>query len=296
MKTQYRAEHFFDPGSEELRYLPEGPRVMQNYPGGVHVLGWVAIQHGKDRPDGSINLLDLQTGKNTSIPVAGRPGFFAETAKPGIVLAGIDRRLALVDLISGKLEETGIEVTDDERVIINDGLAVEGGVLFGTKHLEFNLTIAALYFYNSARRSVHTVIAGQLCSNGKYLRRDVGGATLIDIDSTPKTIGRYRLDATLENVLEQSLVVPPDSLPAYPDGLRHSPDGENIVVAFFNPEPISDGVAQQFRLSDGAVLSEWTIPDSPRVTCPEFVKLDGKVKVVFTTATEGMPATTRQIA
>jgi len=296
MKTQYRAEHFFDPGSEELRYLPEGPRVMQNYPRGGFVLGWVAIQHGKDRTDGSINLLDLETGRNTSVPVAGRPGFFAETTVPGVVLAGIDRRLALVDLVTGRLEETGIEVTSDERVIINDGLAVDGGVLFGTKHLEFNLPIAALYFYNSGARTCHTLIPGQVCSNGKYLRRDATGATLIDIDSTPKTIGRYQLDATLERVIEQSLVVPPESLPAYPDGLRHSFDGESVVVAFYNPESISDGVAQQFRLSDGAVLNEWIIPGSPRVTCPEFVKIDGKVKIVFTTATEGMPVGMRELA
>jgi sugar lactone lactonase YvrE len=296
MMNRFVAEHFFDPGSEELRYLPEGPRVLQNYPGGGAILGWVAIQHGADRQEGSVNLLDLKSGRNTSVPIAGRPGFFAETTRPGVLLVGMERRLVYFDLLSGRLEETGIEVSDHERIIINDGLAVEGGVLFGTKHLDFNQPIAALYFYDSAKHSVHTVMGGQLCSNGKYLRRDSDGATLIDIDSIPKTIGRYRLDASLKQVLEQSLVVPPDSHPGFPDGLRPAADGECVVVAFFNTEAVADGAARQIRLRDGAVLSEWKIPGSPRVTCPEFVELDGKVKVVFTTATEGMPADIRRIA
>ena len=81
MTTHYQAEHFFDPGSEELRFLPECPRVLQNYPGGGAILGWVAIQHGLDRHDGSINLLDLKTRRNTSFPISGRPGFFAETTR-----------------------------------------------------------------------------------------------------------------------------------------------------------------------------------------------------------------------
>jgi len=36
------------------------------------------------------------------------------------------------------LHETGPQVTTDERVIIKRRLAIDGGVLFGTKHLEFN--------------------------------------------------------------------------------------------------------------------------------------------------------------
>ena len=72
MTTQYLARHFFDPGSEELRYLPEGPRVLQSYPHTGEFVGWVGIQHGLGRTDGSINLLDLESGKNSSLPLAGR--------------------------------------------------------------------------------------------------------------------------------------------------------------------------------------------------------------------------------
>jgi sugar lactone lactonase YvrE len=304
---RFSATPFFEPPTEELRFLPEGPRLLRNHPGGGAKLGWVAIQHAAHLAEGSINVLDLASRQNRSFPLPGRPGFFAETTQPGLVLVGLERSLAFFDLLTGKLQPAGtIEVTNDERVIINDGLAVDGGVLFGTKHLEFSQPIAALYFFDSATRKVHSVFGGQTCSNGKLFRRDAQGATLIDIDSAPKSIRRYRLDAKLERVLEQSPIVPPDSLPGFPDGLRpvagnHSDsdretDGESVIVAFYNPEPVADGVAQQIRLADGSVLCEWLIPGSPRVTCPEFVEVEGQVKLIFTTAVEGMPAATRLLA
>ncbi|MBY0503187.1 MAG: SMP-30/gluconolactonase/LRE family protein [Bryobacteraceae bacterium] len=287
------AQPFFTPAAEELRFLPEGPRVLRNQP---DMLGWVAIQHAADSPVGSMNLLNLETGVNRSLPLPGRPGFFAETKQPGIVLIGLERRLVLCDLRDGSLTETGIRVTDDERVIINDGLAVDGGVLFGTKHLAFELPIAGLYYFDSASRSVHQVLGGQICSNGKTLMRDAGGATLVDIDSRPKSLARFRLDVALRQVSETRVLVAPERLPGFPDGLRLAPDGKSVVVAFYNPDAVSDGKAQQICLDSGAVLAEWIIPGSPRVTCPEFLMRDGKVKVVFTTAIEGMPPEIRAIA
>ena len=98
---------------------------------------------------------------------------------------------------------------------------------------------------------MRTVIDRQFCSNGKFLSRDAEGMTLIDIDSIPKTITRYRFDSKLERVLESSLVASPDSLPGFPDGLRPAPEGESVVVAFYNPEPVADGIARQIRLADG---------------------------------------------
>jgi sugar lactone lactonase YvrE len=79
-------------------------------------------------------------------------------------------------------------------------------------------------------------------------------------------------------------------------GGENAPGGESIIVAFYNPEAVADGVARQLRVGDGAVLCEWRIPGSPRVTCPEFVEVNGKVKLVFTTAVENMPAATRRFA
>jgi L-arabinonolactonase len=293
---QFVAAPYFDPPSEELRFLPEGPRVLQNYPDRSAKLGWVAIQHGLARCDGSINVLDLASGENRCFPVPGRPGFFAETTQPGLLLVGLERKLVYFDLLTGEFAEPEVLVTNDERVIINEGLAVEGGVLFGTKDLKLNRPIAAVYFFDSLTQRVHTVFGGQTCSNGKFLRRDAEGASLIDIDSISKTIKSYRLDTKLEQVLEQSQLPGTSSLPGYPDGLRPSPDGESVIVAFYNPDAIADGLAQQLRLSDGAILCEWRIPGSPRVTCPEFVDVAGEVKLVFTTAVEDMSAATRKLA
>jgi len=288
MKAPYFAKELFAPQDESLRFLPEGPRSLR----GTNELGWVAIQHSAEAKVGSLNRLDLASGENRSLTLPGRPGFFAETETPGRWLVGMERQLVLVDWDSGAVEASGVTVSEDERVIINDGLAVEGGVLFGTKHLGFSEPIAALYFYDAAARTLHTVLEGQTCSNGKDLR----GERLIDIDSTPKAISRYHWDAAARRATGRELVVDPASLPAYPDGLRPSPDGECVIVAFFNPGSVSDGVARMYRVEDGAVECEWVLPGSPRVTCPEFVEIDGKVKIVFTTATEGMPAEIRAIA
>jgi sugar lactone lactonase YvrE len=302
MIRRFVSELFFRPAVEELRYLPEGPRVLRNYPGDSAKLGWVAIQHASGALEGSFNVLDLESGANMNFPLRGRPGFFAETAEPGVVLVGLERKLALLDVRTGRLSEAVAHIDAHPGTIINDGLAVDGGVLFGTKDLEFKRPIAALYFFDPVTHRVHTVLDGQTCSNGKYLRREAAGATLIDIDSAPKRIGCYRLDGKLERVLEARLVRPAEALPAFPDGLRPAPEGRgeqegaSVIVAYYNPAEVSGGLAQQIRVSDGEVVCEWTIPGSPRVTCPEFVKLNGKVKLLFTTAVEGMPPEIRRQA
>src|SRR5438046_3057702 len=129
---QFVARPIYRPRSEELRFLPECPRVLRNLPGASSVVGWVAIQHGVEQRTGSINLLDLATGQNTSFALPGRPGFFVETRRPGTLLIGLERRLVLFDLLEARLTETGVGLPDDERVIINDGIAIPGGLLFGT--------------------------------------------------------------------------------------------------------------------------------------------------------------------
>jgi sugar lactone lactonase YvrE len=63
-----------------------------------------------------------------------------------------------------------------------------------------------------------------------------------------------------------------------------------------HPEAAECGVAQEIRLVDGAVLTEWTLPGSPRVTCPEFAIVDNQVRIQFTTAVEGMTSAIRRMA
>ena len=293
---EYTCRPFYEPESEELKFLPEGPRVLRNSGRAEPLLGWVAIQYGVDKPYGSLNLLNLETRANQTFELPGRPGFFAETSHSGTVVVGIERRFVLLNLETGRVEETGIDVTGDERVAINDGIPIPGGLLFGTKHLEFTQEIAALYRYDCESRRITQLVGKQICSNGKFFQNGLEGPTVIDIDSPPKTISRYLFDRGFKKVLRHSLVAPPESLPAEPDGMRPGPDGSSIVVAFYNGRRVDTGVAREIRLSDGAVLAEWRFPGSPRVTCPEFVELDGKVCLIFTTAEEGMDAATRAIS
>jgi sugar lactone lactonase YvrE len=267
-----QAHPFFHPATPELRYLPECPRVIGNS------LFWVSIQYGADQPRGGLNVLDLATGENRHHPLPGRPGFFAETAEAALLVIGLERRLVLYDLARAQIIETLATLPDDERVIINDGIAIPGGLIFGTKHLQFSLPIAALYHYDNATRELRELRGGQICSNGKFFHRD----TLVDIDTQPKTITEYRYDGGLHPL---RLIADPASLPALPDGLRPGRGGTSIIVAYYNPEPVADGLAQEIRLSDGTVLTEWIFPGSPRVTCPEVA---GDF-VYFTTAVEGMP-------
>ena len=291
------AAPYFEPGNEALRFLPECPRVLQNYPGGSTKLGWVAIQNSAEVREGSINVLDLASGRHQSFPLPGRPGFFAETTRPGCVLIGLERRLVYFHLLTGLLTETGIQVTADERVIIQRWSG--GGWRRTIRDQGSQIRSAhrgALFLRFHDAKGSHRIWGTDLLQWQIPAPRCRRRHTLIDIDTTPKTITRYRLDAKLDRVIGHSLITPPDVLPGLPDGMRPSPDGESVSVAFYNPEAVADGVAQQLRISDGAVLCEWRIPGSPRVTCPEFVEVNGKVKLVFTTAVENMPAATRRLA
>jgi sugar lactone lactonase YvrE len=293
---QFIAEPWYRPPTEELRYLPECPRLLRNFPGDGAVLGWVAIQHGSGRSDGSLNLLDLATRRNRGIALPGRPGFFVETTRPGTLLVGMERELVLVHAPSGEIAKTGIAIPTNQPVIINDGISIPNGLVFGTKHELVRDPVAALYYFDCATHAVREIVGNQVCSNGKYFHCSKDGLDLIDIDTLPKTITWYRFSPGFRELLTRRLLVPPASLPALPDGLRAAPDGQSIVVAFYNPDAADAGIAQEVRLTDGAVLTEWILPGSPRVTCPELVELDGRINFLFTTAVEGMPANAQRKA
>ncbi len=275
----FEATPFYTPATVGLRFLPEGPRVMAD-----GVLGWVAIQESFVELHGSLNLLNLRTMENDVHPLPGRVGFFAETDRAGVVVVGLERSLVLYDLGARKVVGTPFVVTTDERVVINDGVAVEGGLLFGTKHTTFQERIACMYLFESATGRLHTLHSEQICANGKYLYS--GG--LVDIDSPNKTLDHYEFDAAGKRLGERRIIADFRDTALFPDGLRPSPDGESVIVAFYNPEAAAEGVAREYRISDGEVLAEWRMPGSPRVTCPEVLELDGRVRVLFTTAVEGM--------
>ena len=142
MPPRIPARPFFRPDDERLRYLPESPRMIDGK------LVWVSIQYGPHSTEGGINVLDLKTRTNRHHPMPGRPGFVAATGKPGEIVAGLERRLILYDLASARITATLAHLPDDPRVIINDGLAIPGGLLFGTKELTIREPIASLYHYD----------------------------------------------------------------------------------------------------------------------------------------------------
>lgn len=290
--TTFEAKLFFTPGSPELRYLPEGPRFLRNSgQPNRNLLGWVAIQYAADTAHGSYNILDLDSRVNQTFDLPGRPGFFAETTKPGTVVLGMDRRLVLLDTNSGDVIETGLHLPDaGSDVIINDGMAVPEGLVFGTKHLQFTEPIAKLYLFDASARRIRPLVDAQICSNGKFYQSDPlsGNITLVDTDSSPKKISRYRFSKGFADLQSCESVLAPELLPAFPDGLRPSHDGNSILVALFNGDKVANGSALLIDLATGATTAQWTIPEAARVTCPEVFELEGAVKVLFTTAVEGM--------
>jgi sugar lactone lactonase YvrE len=275
MPERIVARPFFRPEDAKLRYLPECPRFIG---GKVY---WVSIQYGPEAKEGGLNILDPATRTNRHIPLEGRPGFLARGEHPGELIIGLERNLVRYDLAANRVTATLAHVVDDARVILNDGLAVPGGLLFGTKDLKIKEPIASLYRFDFATGTVRELLGGQVCSNGKYLHDGM----LVDIDSGPRTISEYRFDGG--SLHKTRLIKPPEALPAIPDGLRPTPGGESIVVAFVDLDPAHDGIAQEIRLADGAVLKEWIFPGAPKVTCPEFIQLDGRAHLLFTTASEG---------
>jgi sugar lactone lactonase YvrE len=274
------AELFWTPPEEELRYLPEGPRFLQHHRSGENLLGWVAIQHGPNLKSGSFNILNLDTLQNTRHDLPGRPGFFAETDAPETIVIGLERRIVYYNWLTRELTETGVDVTFDERVIINDGVAVPEGLIFGTKDIKFRDPIAAAYRYDSATQWLTTLIPNETCSNGKYL----AGNVLYEIDSPRKVLDRYELDG-----MRHSIAADFQNFPGFPDGLRPTRDGKSVVIAFYDPGESRSGFARQISLATGKVEAEWELRGSPRVTCPEIFMLNGKERVLFTTAVEGMP-------
>ena len=294
--TIVQARPFFRPDSEELRYLPEGPRQLQHRLSDHALLAWVAIQHGAADFRGSINVLDLETLRNTTHPLPGRPGFFAETDQPGVVVIGMERRLVLYNLLDRTLTETRFSLPEDARVVINEGLAIPGGLIFGTKHLQFSERLAAAYYLDLAKGTLSVLLPEEICSNGKYFSTEQGQTLLVEIDSPNKTVDVHHLDLARSAVTSSRVLSDFRSLRAVPDGMRPVPGGRSAVVAFFDPGPADTGTARQISLTTGEVQAEWHLPGSPRVTCPEFIWFDNAVHVMFSTAVEGMPEDLRRNA
>ncbi|MDA1231461.1 MAG: SMP-30/gluconolactonase/LRE family protein [Planctomycetota bacterium] len=280
----------FRPGTAALRFLPEGPYAL---PDGR--VSWVGIQHGADAMVGSINVLNLATNENESFPLPGRPGFAFPTDQPEVFVAGVERTVGLFDTRGSTWSPFITDVDADvSNTIINDAVVYDGNLIFGCKELEFKTKKAGLYLW---RRRDHTLIqlrSDQICSNGKAVVQNTDGSlTLYDIDSPSKQIIRCRLDIEAGTVSDVSVVIDLTSEEVFPDGMILTPDHRSLIVALYDPGDPDAGAARQYSLASGELETVWTCPGSPRVTCPQLIPHQGRVRLALTTAVEHMPAEQR---
>lgn len=288
-----RAEVLFQQTAEPDRFLPEGPRAIMLE--GRPALAWVNIQTAPDATHGDIHVR-FSNGEHRTFTQQRRPGFLLPTDRPNCLLVGREKEIGLLDLTINHF--TPLAAIDDAspRTIINDGEIVPGGraVVFGTKDVQFADPIANLYLFRLDDRKITTLADRQLCSNGKVFARDGHGLVLFDIDTPKRNVVRYRVDLAARRLGPTEVVLDLSTQQGFPDGMVDAGNG-TVIVAFYNPAAVPDGRAVRFDLRLQSALEEWIIPGSPRVTCPLLVEHDGRVRLVLTTATEGMPPEQRRL-
>ena len=286
-RTITTADVWFDPVSEEGRYLPEGPRAIG------HSLVWVNIQTGPDAACGQLYQADLDDPQAVVVhELPGRPGFAVPTDQPGQWLLGIDHVVGIYDTAIGLWQPLAMLPDTNPRVIINDGEVHPDGtaVVFGTKDTQFAEPIASLYLFTPADNQLTVLATGQTCSNGKVFSAD--GQTLYDIDTPRKVVTRYRFDLAKRTLTEAGIALDLTGRENFPDGMCSAGNGI-VIVAIYKPDFADEGVAVAYDLQTGQALEGWVTPGSPRVTCPCLVQTSDGVKLLLTTATEGMPAEMR---
>ncbi|MBN9521883.1 SMP-30/gluconolactonase/LRE family protein [bacterium] len=282
------------PESGEDGFLPEGPRAVTL--DGRPALLWVNIQTAPDATQGALHVRYWDTGGTESWSLPGRPGFALPTDRPGVLLVGLDHRVGTFDLDSYEWTPLGTVPDPHPRTIINDAEVTPDGraVVFGTKDTRFAEPLAGLYLLTLGDNRVSRLAGGQTCSNGKVFAAGPDGLTLFDIDTPTKTVARYHLDVAARHLEAAGVALDLRTEPGFPDGMVDAGDG-TVVVAYYNPEPVAAGRAVRYDLRTGEALEEWRAPASPRVTCPCLVQRADGVKLVLTTATEGMPAEQRAL-
>ena len=114
-----------DPECRQLRFLPEGPIAD-----GIQGFSWVAIQHAEDATHGSLNIFDWRTRSNSNYDLPGRPGFAFPTELEGIFVAGLERRVMMVNVATGEKTVMSDEIDQNvENTIINDGVPFSEGII-----------------------------------------------------------------------------------------------------------------------------------------------------------------------
>ncbi len=279
---------FRDPGAAN-RYLPEGPRLLDSQE--PNRLVWINIQSDREGNPGALLFSELSdTARVNIVACPGRPGFVLPIAGGDRLLVGLDQALQIWDAQRG-FSEPLVRIPDAHpRTIINDAEIVPGGkaVVFGTKDLLFQEPLANLYLYTVEDNTLSLLADQQTCSNGKVFRAETDELVLFDIDTPKQTLVRYRLDVERRQAVTSGVAIDLTSYPGFPDGMCDCGDG-TVIVAFYNPEQAAEGHAIRFHLTSGSAIEKWTTPGAPRVTCPVLIPYLDRVKLVLTTAIEGMP-------
>lgn len=278
---------------EKDRFLLEGPReiVFDDR----DALIWVNIQTAPDTTHGDIHIRFWDSGERRVLHQDTRPGFVLPTDAAGYIVVGREKEIGVLDLRSNDWTPLATIPDANPRTIINDGEVVPGGraIVFGTKDLRFADPVAHLYLFTFDDRQITVLADKQTCSNGKVFAARDGQTFLYDIDTPTGQVVRYRLDLEQRKLHSEGVALRPGALSGFPDGMVDGGNG-SVIIAFYNPEPVAEGVAIRYALDTQEKLEQWTTPGSPRVTCPLLVERNGKVEIVLTTAVEGMPAAMRQ--
>jgi sugar lactone lactonase YvrE len=274
------------------RFLPEGPQMVTV--ADQLALAWVNIQTAADATRGAIHLWFWESGERRRYDLPARPGFLRATDRPGVLFVGREKDLGTLDLATGEWQTLATIPDANPRTIINDGTVVPGGdaVVFGTKDLRFADPIANLYLFTLTDRRVSILADKQTCSNGKVFARDDKELIFYDIDTPQRVVTRYRFDLARRTATAEGIAIDLRAVEGFPDGMTDA-GGGTAIIACYNPTRGDTGHARRYDLRNGTLVEDWTTPGSPRVTCPLLVERDGGVKLVLTTAVEGMPAEQR---
>ena len=275
------------PEQEEDRYLPEGPRLLA----GDDAWSWVNIQRSATAATGELFVWNRQSNLVRKHPLPGRPGFALPTRHPDRLMIGCDQTIGLYDLCRKSFKLLAIIPQTTAYTMINDAQVVPGGdgFVFGTKDPAFRTPAGHLYHFNIKDNAVTVMAGGMTCSNGKVF---TDSRTLLDIDTPRKCVTRYRFDSANRNLTEDGIAIDLRSRNDFPDGMVDGGDG-TVIIAFYNPHDVEVGRAVRYDLKSGRAIEEWLTPQSPRVTCPMLYGEAGRVRLLLTTADEGMSAELR---
>jgi sugar lactone lactonase YvrE len=271
------------PEHAEDRYLPEGPRVLA----GDDAWSWVNIQRSGTASTGDLFVFNRHTELVRKHLLPGRPGFALPTSHPDRLIIGCDQTIGLYDLSRKRFTLLGTIPQTTSYTMINDAQVVPGGdgIVLGTKDPAFRTPAGHLYHFNVKDKAITVLASGITCSNGKVF---TDSHTLLDIDTPRKCVTRYRFDSAKRKLTEDGIVIDLRSRNDFPDGMIDGGDG-TVIIAFYNPHDVEAGRAVRYDLKTGHALEEWLTPKSPRVTCPMLYEETGRVRLLLTTAEEGMP-------